>query len=99
MVSNIIDINADVNKHSGTYNINWSSKIIKLLGNKVRVYSLEDEGAVCNILLLHAYGYGCCGQDWNLHLHFLLKNIKANVYSVDFPGFGDSEGKKFTSRA
>lgn len=34
-----------------------------------------------------------------MHLHFLRKNIKANVYSVDFPGFGDSEGKKFTSRA
>lgn len=50
-------------------------------------------------MILHAYGYGCNGEDWNLHLSYLLKKIKTNLYSVDFPGFGESDGKKFTSRA
>jgi pimeloyl-ACP methyl ester carboxylesterase len=51
------------------------------------------------LLLLHAYGYGCCGDDWNLHVYYLSRVLKVNLYSVDFPGFGESDGKKFTSRA
>lgn len=50
-------------------------------------------------MLLHAYGYGCCGEDWNLHISYLSRFTKANIHSVDLPGFGESDGKKFTSRA
>lgn len=28
-----------------------------------------------------------------------MADQKVNLFSVDFPGFGSSEGKKFTSRA
>ena len=48
---------------------------------------------------MHAYGYGCSGYDWDYFIPYILKDLKANIYSVDFPGFGSSEGKKFTSRA
>jgi pimeloyl-ACP methyl ester carboxylesterase len=99
MVSNIVEISPDINKGQGTYKIDWVSRMARILAKKTRLYELKQEGAQYDILVLHAYGYGCCGEDWNLHLSYLTKRIKANLYSVDFPGFGDSEGKKFTSRA
>ena len=49
--------------------------------------------------MLHAYGHGCCGDDWDYFLPFIQKNVNVNIFSVDFPGFGNSSGKKFTSRA
>ena len=52
-----------------------------------------------NILLLHAYGHGCCGDDWDYHIPYFTKNLTVNLYSVDFPGFGNSSGQKFTSRS
>ena len=72
---------------------------MKILDKKTKTYYLLNEDAQFGILILHAYGYGCCGDDWNLHVHYLSKMLRANIYSVDFPGFGESEGKKFTSRA
>lgn len=99
MVSNIVDITPEPNKSVGTYKIDWTTYYVKILGKKTKIYSLLNPQASCDVLILHAYGYGCCGDDWNLHISYLAKNIKANIYSVDFPGFGESEGKKFTSRA
>lgn len=80
----------ETNKSPGTYTINWTTKKVKILENRIRIYELLQENAECNILILHAYGYGCCGDDWNLHVSYLSRNIKANIYSVDFPGFGES---------
>ena len=61
-----------------------------ILGKKTIVYKLEKKGAIGNILLLHAYGYGCDGTDWNNFAPHLIKHLNCNLYSVDFPGFGRS---------
>jgi hypothetical protein len=80
----------DTNKSAASYDIPWNTRIVKILGNKTKIYELLREDAECNVLLLHAYGYNCCGDDWNLHVSYLIKKVKANIYSVDFPGFGNS---------
>jgi hypothetical protein len=51
------------------------------------------------VLILHAYGGDCDGRDFDSFLPYMIKDHRVNLYSVDFPGFGASEGKKFTSRA
>lgn len=61
VVSNIVEVAPAVNKAPGTYKIGWATKIVKIFGNKTKVYSLTCEEAEADILLLHAYGYGCCG--------------------------------------
>jgi pimeloyl-ACP methyl ester carboxylesterase len=99
MVSNIIDLNPNFNQSEGTYKIKWNTNKILIGGKKTLIYQILDDSSHNNILFLHAYGEGCDGRDWNLHVSYHLKNIKSNFYSVDFPGFGESEGKKFTSRA
>lgn len=83
-------MNPQANKSVGSYDIPWTTKVINILGNKIKVYELLREDSDCNILLLHAYGYNCCGDDWNLYVSYMNKSIKANFYSIDFPGFGNS---------
>ena len=51
---------------------------------------MEKADSKINILLLHAYGYGCDGTDWNNFAAYLIKYLNCNLYSVDFPGFGKS---------
>ena len=99
MVSNIVQISAETNKAQLGHTVGWSTKSIKIFGKKIKTYSFLQENPECSLLVLHAYGYGCDGEDFNLHLNHLLKKVRANVFSVDFPGFGSSDGKKFTSRA
>jgi len=99
MVSNIIDLSPEINRTQCSYKVPWQVSATKIFGNIIKIYRLNGGETKINILLLHAYGGGCDGTDFNLHLNYLLFNLKANVFSVDLPGFGESEGKKFTSRA
>lgn len=99
IVSNVVEITPQPNRAPGTYKIPWNTYFAKVAGKNTKIYSLLHPQADCDLLILHAYGYGCCGDDWNLHVSYLANNIRANIYSVDFSGFGESEGKKFTSRA
>ena len=81
-----------------------------MLFGKLRVFSIYENagqagvsqghaGVIANILFLHAYGYGCSGEDWDNFIPFITQGVDANIFSVDFPGFANSSGKKFTSRA
>jgi hypothetical protein len=88
MVSNIIDIKPELNKGPATYNINWTIGKVKFLDNKIKTYELIREKSQYNIFLLHAYGGGCDGTDWNLFASYLSHNLNASFYSIDFPGFG-----------
>ncbi len=40
MVSNIIDVNPEVNKTKGTYNIAWNTYFVKILGKNTKIYNL-----------------------------------------------------------
>ena len=88
MVSNIFDIKPELNKRPATYKIDWMIGKIKILDYKIKTYEIIRDKSQYNILLLHAYGNGCDGTDWNLFAIYLLNYLNANVYSVDFPGFG-----------
>ena len=48
-------------------------------------------------LLLHAYGGGCSGRDW-IPLLKVLGDLGYTSYAPDFPGFGETPGKRQTSR-
>jgi len=79
--------------------IAWTSQTVSIFGAKVNTYKLlcENPRAI-NLLTLHAYGSDCDGRDFSSYLPYLTGG-EFNLYSVDFPGFGGSEGKKFNSRA
>lgn len=98
-VSNIIDLNP---KPAVKYlpTLKWNIFQEKIFGNKIILYQKEGkENCKANIMFLHAYGYGCSGEDWDNFIPFITQNMDANLFSVDFPGFANSSGKKFTSRA
>jgi len=78
------------NKNLESHGFNWDRKKAKIFGNNTILYENLQEKTDLNILFLHAYGYGCDGTDWNLFVKEVLKGVKANVYSVDLPGFGNS---------
>jgi hypothetical protein len=45
VVSNIIEVTPAVNKTAGTYKIGWEAKMVKIFGNKTKVYSLTCDNA------------------------------------------------------
>ena len=99
-VDNIIELNPKPNPKPDYRRIDWEVSKIKIWNDRVILYEKKSpENSKTNILFLHAYGYGCDGTDWDNFIPEILKSINANIYSVDFPGFGSSNGKKFTSRA
>lgn len=42
MISNIIEINPDLNKTQGTYKIDWQTRTAKIFGKKTKIYELKQ---------------------------------------------------------
>ena len=42
MVSNIIEVAAEVNKNQLGYKISWEKQFVKIFGKKVKIYSKKD---------------------------------------------------------
>lgn len=99
-VKNIVDLKLEP-EESGALKFKWGVERISINSETVKVYKLNwDSEHKETIVFLHAYGYYCDGTDWNTFVNLILKSYpKIRMLSLDFPGFGESTGKKFTSRS